>query len=98
LGAINQNVLRLFHNNDPGGLADAEQMLYQLMADKEGVWATFVKINVCDQGLSVDLDMPELGSYVNAVVHTEGKTRKWQADLVWQHHFQDEYLLLYHVA
>jgi len=43
-------------------------------------------------------DTPELGTYVNAVVHSEGKTRKWQADLVWQHHFQDEYPLLYQVA
>jgi len=68
------------------------------MADKEGTWARFVKINVRDQDLSVNLDTPVLGSFVNAVVLTEGKTRKWQADLVWQHHFQDEYPLLYQVA
>ena len=47
------------------------------MANKEGTWARFVKINVRDQDLSVNLDTPVLGSFVNAVVLTEGKTRKW---------------------
>ena len=93
-----KNVLKRFHKDDPGSLVDAEQEIYRLMADKEGTWARFVKINVRDQDLSVNLDTPVLGSFVNAVVLTEGKTRKWQADLVWQHHFQDEYPLLYQVA
>jgi len=31
---------------------------------------------------------PALGTYVDVLVHFEKKTQKWQADLVWQHHYE----------
>jgi len=86
-----KNVLKWFYKNSPDSLVKAEQEFYLLMADKEGTWGKYVKSEVHEMDLSINLNAPAFGYYTDVVVSVHDMTKSQQPDLVWLHHFKDEY-------